>query len=454
MNSGGMMRSFYVALSFVIIVALLPGLALSQGISFPQYLEFNSIGGGARAAGMGGAFLGLSSGEYGYSWNPAGMIFAEKRTIGLDLRSIKDKFKQGGTPLDSIGASGTNLTDIKRDRFNVDFAGAVVPFSFFDRQWSVGGGYRNVLEMKYKFSAAGQRGSENIYSEGTSVDALGIGFSGKINDNIGLGVTSNFYVRGSASDYTQGRYILRTYNDRPGIVDTLDQRITQDSHYSGVNFDIGAAAQFGMIKGGVVIRTPFDLTQKTLRSYYIMAHPTPQPTDSAIDRVTCTYNIPLSIAVGISVAPIDRLTINLDFENRPMSKVEIMENWESILRRDQTIEPQWQDLNQIRLGAEYILKAGFADIPLRAGFRNQPSVQKEINYTVSDSAITYSYGDKISANIISFGTGLNFQNVWFDLAYQTGSSKNNTVRNILGTTTTLVEKNDYSRLYISAGMYF
>ncbi len=66
------MKSSFVLLLAAIIVVMLSGLALAQYPGnhdnyFQDYMAFNTMGGGARAAGMGGAFLGLSEGEYSFS---------------------------------------------------------------------------------------------------------------------------------------------------------------------------------------------------------------------------------------------------------------------------------------------------------------------------------------------------------------------------------------------------
>jgi hypothetical protein len=455
MNFGGMMRSFYVALSFAIIVALLPGIALSQGISFPQYLEFNNIGGGARAAGMGGAFLGLSSGEYGFSWNPGGMIFAEKPMIGIQMRSLKDKFTPAYTIYDdSARTASTNNIDIKRDRLNLNYSGFVVPFSFFDRQWSVGGGYRNVFDLKFDYAQPNLSGSQNTYTEGNGVDAIGLGVSSKVNENIGVGITSNFYIRGSASTKVLGKYELVPEPNRPAVIDTFDYKATANSHFSGFNLDLGVAGHFGMVKGGLVLHTPYNLTQKVLFSQYVMVPPAPAPSNSTIDRLTYTYKMPFSFAAGVAVTPIEKLTLAADFESHPMSNVEITQDWESVRYQDRTFDPQWQNLNQIRIGAEYVFDAGFAKVPVRVGFRNEPSVLKETNLIRADSITSVTYGNKVSTNILSFGTGLTFQKSWLDIAYQAGSNTGNTARIFYGSSNTYKEKRDFSRLFVSAGMYF
>jgi hypothetical protein len=120
------------------------------------------------------------------------------------------------------------------------------------------------------------------------------------------------------------------------------------------------------------------------------------------------------------------------------------------------LDAEWEDVNQFRIGAEYILDAGFANIPIRSGFRNEPSTGREFTgYTFDDTDSTWTeeFGDQISTNIITFGTGLHFDKIWFDLAYQFGSSSYNRIVDFTEPQEFEI-KRDYSRLFISAGMYF
>ncbi len=441
------MKKLYVAISFMALLVLTPAAAYSQYVDFNQYLEFNNIGGGARAAGMGGAFIGLAEGEYSYSWNPGAAIFAEKKTIGLQFADASDKLTQ---PFNLISPDGNTTAvrdiEIKRNHFNLDFGGFSVPFSFMDRYWAISGGYRSVLDLNNKYGYEALRGGNTNYLQEGEVNAASLGVSGKLREGIGIGVTANTYVRGTELNYWNPLSAFPTIT--PGAPpETVDVSINSTSHYSGVNFDFGLAASFGMFKGGVVVHTPFDLKQDIKETVTLMLRPLPV---GFIDRITATTNIPLGYSAGISVAPIEKFTFAVDYDSRPMSKSEITINFESNFQTDFTDDPEWQDLNQFRVGAEYKLDAGFANIPLRVGFRNSPSVKKEWLGNGNDPQ----YGDQINTNLITFGSGLQFEKAWIDFAYQFGSSSNS-ARVVWGDVNRSAEiKRDYSRLFVSGGMYF
>ncbi len=379
------------------------------------------------------------------------MIYAEKPAIGLQLNSAADKFNTGYSRYslltNQVEISGV---EIKRNHSSLGFSGVVVPFTFMDRQWAAGGGFRNVQDLTFKFDVPGNLGDNFVENEG--IDAVSVGISGKVNENLSIGVVANDYIRGGESSRTYAK----SYDYRiPGNTysDTVDLDYNFNSHYSGVNFDLGLAGQFNMFKGGVVVHTPYDLKQTVKRTLLIAIPPTPIGT---VDRYTEKISIPFSFSFGVAAKPIDKLTVAFDFDSRPMSSSSITVDYEMLSIQDLNIDPKWENLNQFRIGAEYMVSAGFASIPLRVGFRNNPLTAKEvISYTLSDSGVVSDtkYGNQINTNIISFGSGLHFQKAWIDLSYQFGNSKYNTVITS-STETTIENKFDYSQLLVSAGMNF
>ncbi len=424
----------------------------------PSHLEFNEIGGGARAAGMGGAFLGIAGGEMAYSWNPAAMIYTDKTKIGVQLASVADKFSSVSTYYQPFLYPEPNIQSLenKREHFSMNFGGFSAPFEFMEKEWAVGGGYRNVYDMIGEYSTPGFAGSENTFKQDRGIDAVSVGIAHKIMEGVGVGLTANAYVRNSEYNLYVGASNMRiSMGQDTSIVDTW---VNSNSHFSGFNLDLGVSADFGMIKGGAVIHTPYDLRQESKQTINIIIPPAPI---GIVDRVTYTYSMPLGFSLGIGIVPVENFTLAFDFDSRPLSKVEVHTDWEQTLSEqftfaDSTFNPEWEDVNQFRIGAEYILDAGFADIPVRAGFRNEPSAIKErtsLAFDETDSTWAREYGDQISTNIITFGTGLSFEKIWFDLAYQFGSSSYNSTVDFTEPQPFEI-KRDYSRLFISVGMYF
>ncbi len=90
------LRTGFAACVAVGLIAILTVPAGAQGTNGNSLQNWNFLGGGARAKGMGGAYLGVSDDAYAGTWNPAGLIYNEGvlvafnyslSNVGLDLNS-------------------------------------------------------------------------------------------------------------------------------------------------------------------------------------------------------------------------------------------------------------------------------------------------------------------------------------------------------------------------------
>lgn len=492
-------------ISFLIPIA---AYAQSQLAGFGSNgLEFNTPGGGARAAGMGGAGLALAEGEMAYSWNPGAMIYTDKTKFGIDVLSSGNK--QSGLWINNRywDTRNPNIEPFEIDfsHTSINYGGFAAPFSLDsdsdarfllvpvlplaiipmlfspseELQLTIGGGYRHIFDMEAKYDLPGFDNSKNTFEQNRGLDAITLGIAAKISEGIGFGWNMNAYVRGTESNEISGEsYNLRDwfYDNRPDSI--VAERLKLKSTFTGFNMDFGLAGDFGMFKGGAVLHTPYNLTQEVLRTWQLIALGV-EP-DGFIDRVTYTYKMPMGASFGVAFTPIENFALAFDYDYRPLSKVEIKTDWEQLedSQNDTTLSAGWEDVNQFRIGAEYSIDAGFATIPLRVGMRNEPLVGQEVTDHSRSVAVyssdppdfesDYTYGDQITTNIITFGTGLAFDKVWFDIGYQYGSSSYNVDIEYFHTdvstdpdaaTETLYSetheiKYDYSKLFFSVGMYF
>lgn len=420
---------------------------LTGAIYFPQYFEFGA-GGGARAMGMGGTGLALARGEMAYSWNPAAMIFDEKPSIGLQFASVSDKFN-------SVNWAYANYPDragdvvkmpFKSQMFNLDFSGFSVPFTFMDRKWAVGGGFHKFINMTYKSTSQGNfSGQDQIRSDG-SIDAVSFAVANRISQGFGIGATANILMRGPELNNYIGNSIVMLYAN--GIIDTVDYWINENMSYSAASFDIGFSGDLGMVKSGLVLHAPYKLKSDVKQTRSLMIQPFPV---GEIDRYTKTTDIPFGISFGVAVNPLQKLTAAFDINYHNMSDSKTAIEWQQIRMADTTFNPEYSDILQYGAGLEYVFDAGFVNLPIRIGYRNNPSLLKQV-LKVSGNDI--SYGSQENTNIITFGSGLHFEKAWMDVAYQFGKNSFTSVQNYFGIDTNLELKRDYSRLFISAGMNF
>jgi hypothetical protein len=507
---GGKMKKLPCILIIFALVAVSSNAAYGQLAGFGNgNLIFNAPGGGARAAGMGGAFIALAEGEMAYSWNPAAMIYTDKTKFGIDFSSRSDKltstwidfrFWDLDNPLIEQFETDLSHTNLNYGGFSAPFSldsdsdvrflvAAALPLSIIpmmfspseDLQLAVGGGYRQIFDMTAEYRFPGFDNSRNTFDQNRGLDAITLGVAAKISENVGFGWNMNAYVRGSEYNRINGE----NQDISQWIIDNRSDSIVAEwyqlrSTFSGFNMDFGLSADFNMVKAGVVINTPYNLYQNSLQTWHLVVQPEPL---GVVDRVTYTYNFPLTASFGLAFVPVENFSLAFDYAYRPLSEVDRKEDWEQtqFAGRDTTFNLEWEDVNQYRIGAEYIFDVGFGDIPLRVGMRNEPLVSREMTLITVDVIsqgefpdwdFDQTFGDQITTDIFTFGTGLTLERVWFDIGYQFGSSSyTGTVEYYL--TDYTVDPNDpnpprqeiysnpnhefkveYSKLYFSVGMYF
>ncbi|UCC79518.1 MAG: hypothetical protein JSW64_14830 [Candidatus Zixiibacteriota bacterium] len=499
------------SLSVLIIIAALvifPAASFAQLAGYGNgYLIFNTPGGGARAAGMGGAFIAMAEGEMAFSWNPAAMIYTDKTKFGIDFISRQDKINDfwlswrywdlGNPHIESYEADLAH-TSLSYGGFSAPFSLdsdsdarfvmlpllplSIIPMTLSpseDMQLTVGGGYRHIFNMTAEFELPGFDNSKNTFDQNRGLDAISLGIAAKIREGIGFGWTMNAYVRGTEFNQISGESAIISEFINDNRADTIvAEWYKLKSTFSGFNMDIGLSANYSMVKAGVVVHTPYKIYQRAMRTYQVVVPPEPV---GLIDRISYTYDMPLSASFGLALSPVERLSLAFDYVYRPLSEVTIKTDWEQIdlSFMDTTRSAEWEDVNQYRVGIEYIFDARFADIPIRLGMRNEPLAVRELAVLTVDVLDSTGFfddfvdfdverGDKIATDIIAFGTGLAFDNIWFDIGYQFGSySYDATVRYYYtdisedpnAPTETRYDdtqeiKVDYSKLFFSVGMYF
>lgn len=450
---------------------------LDDNYSFGDYHNFNTTGQSARSIGMGGVFYALDNEGYSSYLNPAGMVYTQKALMSVNYLCGMDTHK--GAPYKSNSPGFYNpetsynfdlsVNDVDRERNQIQNAGAVAPFYYFDREWWVGLGFRRVFDLYAEYSLPKYFGDKNaLYTQHGSIDAVNAGIATRLLPQLSFGMNMNIYVRG----YDQNYYDSRPYLDDYG--DTLFQDFHEKdkSSFTGTNFDFGAIIDLDMFRVALNISTPLTLTQDvTYTAENIQEN---GQVVGRIDRLTAKNKFPMTYGGGIAFTPNEQITIGFDITHKPLSKVEIDIDPQQSLYTDITgYDPEWEDLTQFRFGAEYVLDFESFDIPLRVGFQNIPGLSKAFSiyshidslgipvdniYPVEhDSTVA---GDQFNTSVFSLGTGLKFEKIWFDIAYQFGSSENDQSYNVFNQLTEQTEVFDlrneyaYSKLYISASMVF
>jgi len=336
-----------------IIIILISILFCVTSLSYAQNINWNLTGAGARAAGFGGAFIGVADDATAISWNPAGLTQLIDIEASAVMRYITDSY-------DFVRMGSGNSVNMGHAVLN--FGSIVVPFNIGGLDIVAATATQQMLDFYCKW--------ENDTSEGKTTGGVwtySFGLATKILPILSFGATSNIW---------NGKYHIES-NGSEG-----------DEDFSGFNFNLGAMVNLENLNSPLPVRlgfgfkSPFDLK-------------------GDYGSGTETVQMPTMLGFGGSVRLGDNLTVACDYETRAYgsSKIVYDDGSETSLSD--------YDLNQLRVGAEYLVVTDFAVIPLRAGYHTLPTT-----YSNWDDA-----GDEngqVVGSGFSVGTGLIFEKIAID----------------------------------------
>jgi len=352
--------------------------------------SFTLNGNGARAAGMGYAFVGVADDATAISWNAAGLTqlySMEASVIGrLGFGSLTTDFKSWDYEVDRSGS------------FKLNFASFVIPFSAGDYNIVGGVAYRNIYDFTEK--------SENVvtYSDGSTdewtdeedggINAVTPALAFQLSDIISLGAAVNILM----GDYT--------YDQQTSWGDW--EKASTD--YSGLNVDLSAlikpSPQFAI---GANFSLPHTVTFDSKS----------RGNDEGIDFDTewvTERKVPLFFSIGAAIRATDNFTIAADYRNRPWSGSEVEKYTKDGFEYEDPNErfTEYPDANSFHVGLEYLIEAGKNFVPVRVGFYTLPTTSREARK--SDEEATDP--EQISYNAITAGLGIVMNTVIIDASYE------------------------------------
>jgi len=348
---------------FAVIIA---ALTLLSGPAAGQDLDWNITGAGARAMGLGGAFIGVADDATSIVWNPAGLATLERPELSAVTRYITETVESDlNDPTTRRLPARTN--ELSHTVFN--FASAAYPLTLGERKLVLAAAYQRQLD----FSASRADRNSSFDSQG-GVDTFTPGFGIRLSPVLALGGAANVWFGSASADFVR--------SNRP---------TSWDQTYSGFNLVFGALADLeslpnpAPVKVGASVKTPFDLTE--------------EKSQNALTE-TNTYQMPLMVGFGGSCRIGDNLTLAADYEMRMFGdskKIPQAGNEEPLSRSG-------EDLNQIRVGAEYLVVLGFGYVPIRAGFQTVPTVFANYDPHLNATG-NFPASDQVSGIGLSVGSG-------------------------------------------------
>ncbi len=350
-----------------------------------QNLDWNITGAGARAEGLGGAFIGVADDATAIVWNPAGLATLERPEASLVTRYISESTDYSYTSLPSANSTES------QSHFSLNFGSFALPLKAGGNNIIVAVAYQRQLD-----AYVNQKSSSMEYTSEGGANTITPGIGAKISPMISVGLAANFWL--GKFDDTNKNLVASTTT-------------TDNGTFSGTNFVIGALVDFAgensklPLKLGVSVKTPFDLTIEQTSN---------DPASGTHTNATGTVQMPLMLGFGASYQPSDNLTLALDYETRSYGSKQLLISVNGTSAGQVDLSGSKENLSQIRVGGEYLIVTSSAVIPIRAGYRTVPTLYA--NY--DDAGNTTG---QVTGGAFSLGSGYTTDKFAIDVTYNSSS---------------------------------
>ena len=385
----------------------------------------NPVGSGARAMGMGGAFISVADDATAASWNPAGLL-------QLTKPEISQAFSHFSSNIDyqTSGMKGDCEDDSSPINY-LNYFSAVVPFSLFRRNFVFSINFQHLYEFSqnnyytYRIKNSDEKAmidtlhKDHKYQKG-SLHTLSPALAFQISPSFFIGLTGNIWN----NNIMDNGWENRTIQDTVGF-DQVGEKIGHSEIYekfdfSGFNMHLGFLFKSGYLsflrgkrrfRFGGVLKTPFDADIQHERQDIFSEKYHEDPfwdfhKETSISQ-KLTLKMPLSYGLGFSFDFSDSFSAALDVYHTywdqylmvyPSGKERSPINKE--LKEEADIKPT----TQLRLGVEYLIQNPKRIIPIRMGvfYDPEPAGNRPDDF----------YG-------VSFGTGISYRELFsLDFVYQ------------------------------------
>jgi len=447
-------------LAFIATLIITTGFYAPFALAAPQFIQQviissspNPLGSGARALGMGSAFIGVADDATAASWNPAGLIQLETPEVSVvgSFLSRRENYKSAINP-ESAGPQHSTSTDM--NYFSVaipvqlPWTNAVFSLNYqalydlnksLNYSFNFSGSEPTALGIPLVWSATQQN---HVRQTGT-IHALSPAMAIQITPYISLGVTVNWWTDKLENGNGWQQDIVSVATGRFGIgkllnpfTTTLVQRESYD-HLNGINFNLGLLWEVNeMVRMGLVVKTPFNLHVR----HHISVVTSGVLASSNQFNESAKLHFPYSYGAGVAVKFSDSFSVAMDIFRTEWSDFYIQSQngvRTSPLDGQSLSRSRVKATHQVRFGGEYLFILPKTAIALRSGLYYDPQP--------SPNGIDNVYG-------VSVGTGYMYNNLVFDLAYtyDWGSRLNGSASGIPNSSFKLRRQ----RIYASAIMHF
>ena len=375
----------------------------------------NPVGSGARALGMGGAFIAVADDSTAASWNPAGLIQLERPEMSVvgEYYYRREKYSSDDNPETDDTA---NVNDL-----NLNYLSATYPFHFY-KNIVVSLNYQRLYDFKRKFnyrfdvSSGGLDVAQNKkFKQDGYLGAAGLAGSIEILPSLSFGATLNIWTDelwwDNGWDENFNETATGTINSVPTTITThIDDNY---SRFRGINANLGLLWNLNKyLTLGAVFKTPFEASLRHEFSLRQVQEIGPPVNDVITNEISIKENVdldlPLSYGLGLALRLSDSFTIAADVYRTDWSEYILEDSqgnkFSPITGRPKN-ESNVNDTTQARIGGEYLYISQDKNIviPVRAGFFYDPEPKE---------------GNPEDFFGIAVGSGIGYKQFIFDAAYQ------------------------------------
>lgn len=415
--------------AFILIIAWTACLAQEQLL--PGYLIEDlslSVGSGARAFGMGGAFIAVADDGTAAAWNPAGLAVLMKPEASVvwspyahSRFDLPGEHYQSATEVSYLGQSRTTLNGGA-----LEFASVAYPLT--------AGPYRIVPQISYQrailmgtdrrqtpvlFRSRGADGSQysrtsSLTSDGSGgIDIVALGLAINLDPRLQIGMTINRWYNGASTDLTSQAQAVACAQGSPCVSQSAEGQLYIDERFKGWNATFGILVKpASKVTVGAVYKTGFE-----------MDHEFRYVGGAFQYNELGTIHWPVSVGLGVAFVPSDQWTVSADYAWIDWSAAEYFSRsrfdpldeytdnptviWPTTYNPSLSDDPirnaPQRDVTHKRVGVEYAFFKKWI-IPVRGGLFQEKHFQPDAN------------GNRITLYGLTAGAGLVFPHLAIDVA--------------------------------------
>jgi len=381
----------------------------------------NPIGSGARALGMGGAFIAVADDATAASWNPGGLMQLERPEFSFVLNYSNNRKDLNN----SVDRSMHGMNSISRDDLN--YFSVALPFRAFNKNMVISLNYQRLYDLYDDMSFNTQTKSlDNLglftnaerhvnFKQSGALKAFAPAYAFQITPQLSVGATFNFWTDNLGYDnewQSTQKEKVKAATSSPLLSSVIQQQSELIKHEKNTNFEA-----FNMNLGflwhinsvvtlGGVYKTPYtaSFNRRTRTDLENLGGPGDVFTKTQKSRENVEMHFPAAFGLGVAFRFSDAFTTSFDLYRTDWSSYWIRSggNKTNPVTGAMFTKSHTHDTTQVRAGCEYLFVLEKTIIPLRAGvfYDPEPALNEPDDF----------YG-------FSLGTGMSLGPVVIDCAY-------------------------------------